>query len=176
MSAQAITAEFTRVSRHELNQRLLRIEYCLEKLTLEQIWSREHEIENSVGNLVLHLCGNVRQWIVSGVAGAEDNRDRDAEFSRRETMAAEELARRLRETVEEANEILANLSPDEFLDKRKIQVYNVTVLNAVYHVVEHFGEHTGQIIWATKRMLGQDLNFYGYLKDSSSAAEGDRLP
>ena len=93
MSAQAISGEFIRVSRHELNQRLIRIEYCLEKLTLEQIWSREHEIENSVGNLVLHLCGNVRQWIVSGVAGAEDNRDRDAEFSRREPMAAEELAR-----------------------------------------------------------------------------------
>ena len=88
MSAQAITAEFIHVSRHELNQRLLRIEYCLEKLTLEQVWSREHEIENSVGNLVLHLCGNVRQWIVSGVAGAEDNRDRDgyvtAEAARRD--------------------------------------------------------------------------------------------
>ena len=91
-------------------------------------------------------------------------------------MAAEELARRLRETVEEANEILANLTPDELLGKRKIQVYNVTVLNAVYHVVEHFGEHTGQIIWATKRMLGEDLNFYSYLKDSSSAAGGDRIP
>ena len=91
-------------------------------------------------------------------------------------MAAEELARRLRETVEEANEILANLTPDELLGKRKIQVYNLMILNAVYHVVEHFGEHTGQIMWATKRMLGQDLNFYGYLKDSSSAADGDRLP
>ena len=176
MSAQAISAEFMRVSRHELNQRLLRIEYCLEKLTLEQIWFREHEIENSVGNLVLHLCGNIRQWIMSGVAGAEDNRDRDAEFSRREPMAAAELTRRLRETVEEANGILANLTPDELLGKRKIQVYNLTILNAVYHVVEHFGEHTGQIMWATKRMLGQDLNFYGYLKDSSSAAEEDRLP
>ncbi len=175
MSTEAISAEFIRVSRHELQQRLPRIEYCLEKLTLEQIWSREHEIENSVGNLVLHLCGNVRQWIISGVAGAEDNRDRDAEFSRREPMAAEELARRLRESVGEASEILANLTPDELLGKRKIQVYNVTVLNAVYHVVEHFGEHTGQIIWATKRMLGEDLNFYGHLKDSSSAAERDRL-
>ena len=91
-------------------------------------------------------------------------------------MAADELARRLRETVTEANEILANLTPDELLGKRKIQVYNLTILNAVYHVVEHFGGHTGQIMWATKRMLGEDLNFYGYLNDSSSAAEGDRLP
>ena len=176
MSAQAIASEFIRVSRHELQQRLLRIEYCLEKLTLEQIWSREHEVENSVGNLVLHLCGNIRQWIISSIAGTADNRDRDAEFSRREPMGADELARRLRETVTEANEILANLTPDELLGKRKIQVYNVTVLNAVYHVVEHFGEHTGQIIWATKRMLGEELNLYGYLKDSSSAAERDRTP
>jgi uncharacterized damage-inducible protein DinB len=89
---------------------------------------------------------------------------------------SEELARRLRETVEEADEILTNLTPDELLGKRKIQVYNLTVLNAVYHVVEHFGEHTGQIMWATKRMLGEDLNFYGYLKDSSTATDTDRLP
>jgi uncharacterized damage-inducible protein DinB len=176
MSTQALTDEFIRVSRHELRQRLLRIEYCLEKLTLEQIWSREHEIENSVGNLVLHLCGNIRQWIISGVAGAADNRDRDAEFSRREPMGAGELAKRLRETVEEASEILAELTPGELLGKRKIQVYHLTVLNAVYHVVEHFGEHTGQIMCATKRMLGEDLNFYGYLKDASLASKGNRLP
>ena len=176
MSTQAITDEFIRVSRHELRQRLRRIEYCLEKLTLEQIWAREHEIENSVGNLVLHLCGNIRQWIISSVAGAPDNRDRDAEFSRREPVGAGELARRLRETVEAADEILANLTPDELLEKRKIQVYDITVLNAVYHVVEHFGEHTGQIMWATKRMLGEDLNFYGYLKDASFDDQEDRLP
>ena len=176
MSPQAIADEFIRVSRHELQQRLRRIEYCLEKLTLEQIWAREHEIENSVGNLVLHLCGNIRQWIISSVAGAPDNRDRDAEFSRREPVGAGELARRLRETVEAADEILANLTPDELLEKRKIQVYDITVLNAVYHVVEHFGEHTGQIMWATKRMLGEDLNFYGYLKDASFDDQEDRLP
>ena len=176
MPAQTLSAEFIRVSRHELQQRLLRVEYCLQKLTLEEIWSREHEIENSVGNLVLHLCGNIRQWIISGVAGAPDNRDRDAEFAHREPVGAEKLARRLRETVEEADRILASLTPDELLAKKKIQVYNLTVLNAVYHVVEHFGEHTGQIMWATKRMLGEDLNFYRYLNDTSSAAEQDRLP
>ena len=176
MPAQTLSAEFIRVSRHELQQRLLRVEYCLQKLTLEQIWSREHEIENSVGNLVLHLCGNIRQWIISGVAGAPDNRDRDAEFAHREPVGAEKLARRLRATVEEADQILASLTPDELLAKKKIQAYNLTVLNAVYHVVEHFGEHTGQIMWATKRMLGEDLNFYRYLNDTSSAAEQDRLP
>ena len=176
MPAQTLSAEFIRVSRHELQQRLLRVEYCLQKLTLEQIWSREHEIENSVGNLVLHLCGNIRQWIISGVAGAPDNRDRDAEFAQREPVGAEKLATLLRATVEEADRILASLTPDELVAKKKIQVYNLTVLNAVYHVVEHFGEHTGQIMWATKRMLGEDLNFYGYLKESSSAAEQDRLP
>ena len=176
MPAQALSAEFIRVSRHELRQRLLRVEYCLQKLTLEQIWSREHEIENSVGNLVLHLCGNIRQWIISGVAGAPDNRDRDAEFAHREPVGAEKLATLLRATVEEADRILASLTPDELLAKKKIQVYNLTVLNAVYHVVEHFGEHTGQIMWATKRMLGEELNFYRYLNDTSSAAEEDRLP
>ena len=162
----------TRLVVHQAGQ----VRTCLEALNDGQLWWRANEDSNTIGNLVLHLCGNIRQWIISGVAGAADNRDRDAEFSRREPMGAGELAKRLRETVEEASEILAELTPGELLGKRKIQVYHLTVLNAVYHVVEHFGEHTGQIMCATKRMLGEDLNFYGYLKDASLASKGNRLP
>lgn len=162
----ALGAEFLRDSRKELRTRRERIEACVRKLTQEQIWTRRHENENAIGNLVLHLCGNVRQWIISGVGGAADQRDRDAEFARREPLAAEELLSRLRQTLDEADRVLERVSPADLLTKRKIQVYEVTVLHAIYHVAVHFSEHTGQIIWATKGLTGEDLGFYGYLSSN----------
>ncbi len=166
-SSPDLAREFLRVTRKELRQKLERIEHCLSKLTPEQIWSRQHENENAVGNLVLHLGGNVRQWIISGVGGDEDLRDRDAEFSQRDPLSAAQLMRRFRNTVEEADRVIAQLSCRDLLAGRNIQGYEVTVLHAIYHVVVHFGEHTGQIIWATKRMTGKDLGFYTYLNDES---------
>ncbi len=172
----ALTEEFVRNSRKELRTRSERIETCVRKLTEEQIWTRRHENENAIGNLVLHLCGNVRQWIICGVGGAEDRRDRDAEFSRREPLAAEELLSRLRETMDEADRVLEGLQPGDLLLTRKIQVYEVTVLHAIHHVGVHFAEHTGQIIWATKGLTGEDLAFYGYLNKKSAAGSGQHEP
>jgi uncharacterized damage-inducible protein DinB len=167
----SLAEEFLRDSRKELRMRRERIETCLRKLTEEQIWTRRHENENAIGNLVLHLCGNVRQWIISGVGGAADQRDRDAEFTRREHLATEELLSRLRQTMEEADRVLERVRPENLLSKRKIQVYEVTVLHAIYHVAVHFSEHTGQIIWATKGLTGGDLGFYGYLGGTKGKAE-----
>ncbi len=166
----ALTDDFLRVSRHQLGVRLQRIETCLGRLSDEQIWSRRHEVENAVGNLVLHLCGNISQWIVGGVGGAAVLRDRDAEFARRTPLPADELARRLRAVVREADAVLAGLTPDDLVELRRIQGYEVTVLHAIYHVVEHFAEHTGQIIWATKGLTGEDLGFYADLKDQNPAS------
>jgi uncharacterized damage-inducible protein DinB len=160
----AVANEFLLNSRKELRTRRERIETCVRKLTAEQIWTRRHENENAIGNLVLHLCGNVRQWIICGVGGAVDQRDRDAEFARRDVLETEELLSRLRETLDEADGVLDRLRPEDLLSNRKIQVYDVTVLHAIYHVAVHFSEHTGQIIWATKGLTGEDLGFYGYLK------------
>jgi uncharacterized damage-inducible protein DinB len=171
----ALAEEFIRNSRKELRTRRERIETCLRKLTQEQIWTRRHENENAIGNLVLHLCGNVRQWIVCGVGGAVDQRDRDAEFARREPLSVEELSSRLRQTLEEADLVLAGVTPDQLMAMRRIQVYDVTVLHAIYHVAVHFSEHTGQIIWATKGLTGEDLAFYGYLT-GGTAPTGNQEP
>ncbi len=164
-----LAAEFLRVSRLELRAGQGRIEACLERLTPEQVWTREHEVENSVGNLVLHLCGNVRQWIVSGIGGAEDRRQRDLEFSSRDPLPAEELRCRLAESLDAADAVLAGLGPERLLEQRRIQVYEVTVLHAINHVVVHFAGHVGQIIWATKHATGKDLGFYRYLQGKRSA-------
>ena len=175
MPAPSLGAEFLRVSRHEIKRRLTRIEDCVSRLSTEQVWSRGSEVENAVGNLILHLAGNLRQWILAGVGGAVDDRDRDAEFARRESIDTEELLAWLRGTVGEADRVLGQLGEGELLAMRRIQAYEVTVLHAICHVMDHFAEHTGQIIWATKRMTGQDLGFYGYLK-KNPASESDRTP
>ena len=161
-----LAGDFLRVSRHQLDTRRRRIEACLDRLTDAQIWTRRHDVENAVGNLVLHLCGNVEQWMVGGVGGKAVTRDRDAEFARREAMPAAELAARLRAVLGAADAVLETLTPDDLARPRTIQGYDVTVLHAIYHVVEHFAEHTGQIIWATKGLTGRPLGFYDYLDDA----------
>jgi len=163
----------------ELVQLCGRIETCLGKLTPEQIWTRGHDNENAVGNLVLHLAGNVRQWILHGVGGQPDVRQRDTEFAARE-LETEELRRRLRSTVDEAAAVIRAVPPGQWIERRMIQKYDVTVLEAILHVVEHFSGHTGQIIFITKFLTGEDLGFYWHLRatqgSGSTQAHGAKTP
>jgi uncharacterized damage-inducible protein DinB len=150
------------------------LETCLGKLTEEQVWARGTENENAIGNLVLHLAGNVRQWIVSGVGGAPDTRQRDGEFSARGGSPIPELKERLRGTVTEAAAVIATVTPERLAERVVIQKYEVSILEAIYHVVEHFSLHTGQIIFATKLLTGSDLGFYPHLQPR--AAQGAKTP
>jgi uncharacterized damage-inducible protein DinB len=151
-----------------------RIESCLDRLSAEQIWARGGENENAVGNLVLHLAGNVRQWIISGVGASPDVRERDAEFAARGGASAAELKERLRGTVAEAAAVIGAVSPERLTERVNIQKYEGSVLEAIYHVVEHFSMHTGQIQFATKMLTGSDLGFYAHLK--TAAAHGEKTP
>lgn len=162
---------FTRFSVEKLNQLAGRIVDCLGRLSEEQIWRRGSENENAVGNIVLHLCGNIRQWIGFGVAGLPDIRRRDAEFEERGPVAREELARRFQAAVADAVAVIGGLEPERLAEKTRVQKYEVTVLEAVYHVVEHFAQHAGQIIFATKQMTHRDLGYYGHLRGGSSDAK-----
>jgi len=141
----------------KLNQFTTRITDCLGRLKEDQIWARGSENENAIGNLVLHLCGNLRQWIISAIGGAPDTRIRDREFAARGGTSPSELADGIRTTVAEAVGILDGLSAGRLCDPLRIQARDTTVLEAVYHVVEHFAQHTGQIIYATKVATGADL-------------------
>ena len=138
---------------------LPRIVCCLEELSPDQIWWRPHEASNSVGNLVLHLTGNVRQWIVSGLGGATDVRRRDQEFSERGPVPRRELMSRLRKTVSEACRVLGKLSPQDLARVHTIQKFHATGFEAAFHVAEHFSHHAGQIILLTKMLVGNDLKF-----------------
>jgi uncharacterized damage-inducible protein DinB len=171
-----LAREFLRISRYQLQERLRRIELCVARLDDEQLWARAHETENAVGNLILHLAGNIRQWIVSGVGGAPDRRDRDAEFAQREPLTREQAMSALRDAIEEADGVLESLSAEDLLIKRKIQVFELTALHAIYHCVEHLAEHSGQIVWATKRMTAEDLGIYAYLNDPDRKPPQDLMP
>jgi uncharacterized damage-inducible protein DinB len=158
-----IEQQFLKYSADKLDQLSGRVQDCLRRLASDQIWLRRTDNENAVGNLVLHLCGNLSQWIGSGVAGKPDTRERDAEFAARGAVSTAELAERLQKTVAETIGIIRDLPPARLSDKILVQKYDVTVLEAIYHVVEHFGQHTGQIIFITKLLTGQDLGYYNHL-------------
>jgi uncharacterized damage-inducible protein DinB len=166
--------EFLRCSVERLLMQSGRIESCLGKLTSEQVWARGSESENAIGNLVLHLCGNVRQWIISGVGGAPDMRQRDQEFAARGGVPVSELVDRLRATVDEVAGVLDRVTAERLAEPLVIQGYHATGLAAIYHVVEHFSGHTGQIIFATKMLTGEDLGFYRHL--SRPAAHSEKTP
>jgi uncharacterized damage-inducible protein DinB len=156
-----ISQSFIDQSRSYLSKDFLpRIERCLEQLTDEQMWWRANDNSNSIGNLLLHLNGNMRQWIVSGVGGAVDQRNRQQEFDQRSVVPRQELFAMLRATVSESDDVLARLGQSRLLERRLIQGNDVTVFEAVYHVVEHFSMHTGQIILLSKLHTGRDLAFY----------------
>jgi uncharacterized damage-inducible protein DinB len=165
---------FLDYSAEKLRQASGRIEACLGKLTPQQVWARGSENENAIGNLVLHLCGNVRQWIVAGVGGAADLRRRDSEFAARGGVPVGELVERLRAVVAEAAGVLGQVTVERLGERIVVQNYDTTVLGAIYHVVEHFSGHTGQIIFATKMLTGADLAFYQHLR--TAAPHGQKTP
>jgi uncharacterized damage-inducible protein DinB len=170
----ALDGLFLDFSGRKLDELSRRIDTCLERLSEEQIWVRGKENENAAGNLVLHLCGNVRQWIIANIGGQPDRRDRDSEFSARNGVSKEELRQRLRTTVDEALQVIASVSAQRLTERLTIQGYEGSVLEAIYHVVEHFSMHAGQLFFLTKMLTTDDLAFYRHLQ--SGAAHGQRTP
>jgi uncharacterized damage-inducible protein DinB len=165
---------FLKSAAGKLDEYLGRIEICLGKLNADQIWVRGGENENAIGNLVLHLAGNVRQWIISSLGGNPDHRDRDGEFDARGGIHATDLSSRLRETVEGAAAVIRRLTTEQLTGSYRIQGYDVSGVEAVLHVVEHFGYHAGQIVFATKMLTGTDLGFYSHLRGTAGVSDPER--
>lgn len=165
------------VAREKLLEEFLpRLETAVRSLSEEEVWRKPNPASNSVGNLVLHLEGNVRQWIVAGLGGAADVRDRPREFAPRGREPTAEILRRLRAAVEEAVRVVAGLGPADFARRVRIQAWEVDGVEIVIHVVEHFSYHYGQIAYAVKAARGEDLGFYaGAALDGPIEAEA-RVP
>lgn len=165
---------FLDFSTRKLRQLASRIETCLGMLDDDQIWLRGSDNANAVGNLCLHLAGNVRQWIIHGVGGATDTRTRDQEFAARGGLPKAELWSRLSSTLDEAIPVID--AQQDLLRVVQPQTYEVSVLEAIYHVVEHFAQHTAQIIYATKAFTGEDLGFYGSKSTFSKSRHSEQTP
>ena len=169
VTTEQLVQAICREANHELADASKIIRHCLKQLNTEQIWWRPDESTNSIGNLILHLCGNVTQWIVAGLGGEEDRRQRQSEFDHREPLAGEELLQRLDATLRAVELALSGATADDYLSDRVIQGFPVNGLRAVFHPVSHFRGHVQEIVHITRRQLGADYEFNFV---PSSPAEG----
>jgi uncharacterized damage-inducible protein DinB len=166
-----LAREFIARSRFYLNDEYwTKMRRAVAVIPPDVIWVRPNEQSNSVGNLLVHLAGNVRQWIVSGVGGEADTRDRQSEFSARSGPPAEELLERLEDVLTEADAVLAGLSAETLSERRTIQGRDVSVMAAVYSTVQHFSTHLGQIIMIAKEHAPGAIRFYEDTADGKARA------
>jgi hypothetical protein len=149
---------FVEFSGRKLGDMTTKLTTCLDRLSDDQIWARGGPHENAVGNLVLHLCGNMRQWILHGVGGKPDVRTRDAEFATDGGMSRAELVTLFTTTIDEVRSVIAAVPSERLVEIIHPQGRETSVLGAVYQVVGHVQEHVGQIILLTKQMVGTDLD------------------
>jgi hypothetical protein len=168
-TSEQIAAAVGQAAADELADAFAKIKHCLVQLTDEQVWWRPQPTLNSIGNLILHLCGNLHQWIVSGVGGATDNRDRPKEFSERGPIPKADLLNRLDEVIARSQAALKSLHADRLLESRRIQATDQTALSAIFDSVPHFRGHTQEIVLMTRLQLG---NAYRFLWVPASKEQG----
>ena len=138
----------------------IKIRRCVEVLPPSAVWARANATSNSIGNLLVHLAGNVTEWILGGIGAQTINRNRAEEFARQQGQDGRKLLDDLERVLEKADSVLAKLNADDLDRPLVIQARETTVLGAVYHVVEHFSMHTGQIILLTKIYAPDKVHFY----------------
>jgi uncharacterized protein DUF1572 len=158
-SDELISAAYIAAVRHSLNHSLSKIKHCLDQLDDSHMGWRPFEEQNSLTNLILHLCGNMRQWIISAAGDAPDTRNRPAEFAERQTLPKAELSSRLSAVIGEADRLLAGLSPEKLLERRRIQAIDTHVLAAIFDSVSHLVGHTHQIVYITRLILREKYIF-----------------
>lgn len=160
-TAQQFGRELIHACEHRmLGEAVPRLRKCLTQLSEEEIWRRPNAETVSVGNLVLHLCGNVGQWIIHSLGGAPDHRDRDSEFAERGPIPKEELFRRVAETIDRVHRIFETIDPSSLTEMHRVQGHDVSGIAILVHVVEHFSYHVGQITYVVKSTKAVDMGYY----------------
>lgn len=157
---EKLTKEFLNESVFRMDENTKRIANCIDRLEKVQIWKRPNEYSNSIGNLILHLCGNITQYVISSLGGVKDERERDLEFGIREGFSKAQLMAKLSATVESAINTINAMDPEQLMMKRMVQGFNYSGMANIIHVVEHYSYHTGQIAFWTKFLRNEDLGFY----------------
>ncbi len=152
--------EFVENSLYRLDESTRMVTIALQHLNEEQVWLRPNASSNSIGNLMLHLCGNITQYAIASLGELEDFRDRDIEFETTEGLSKKELLHQLTDTVEVAKTTIKNASQEQWLKKREVQGFNFSGIGVVLHAVEHYSYHTGQIAFWVKLLNDEQLGFY----------------
>ena len=160
-NTSTVPAEFIESSRTLLGRDYMpKLKRIVEMLSEDDIWWRPNEVSNSVGNMLLHMCGNLGQWVVSGADGAPDDRDRPREFSERGPIPKADLMEKVERMADHVDRVLADLGEATLLDRLTVQKFDVSRLHAIYHSIEHFGYHLGQIAYVAKLRNGKDLGIF----------------
>lgn len=157
---EPLVTAFCQSSSEQLRAGLVKIDHCLEQLNHDQVWWRPGESMNSIANLLLHLSGNVRQWLIAGISDVTDDRARDQEFCDRSFRSPQDLRARLGETVAEACHVLEGQTAADLLRVRRVQEFEVTGFQAILDSVSHFQGHVQEIIHMTRCQLGGRYKFY----------------
>ena len=155
-----LSREFINQAIIRMEENNVRIEKCLALLNEEEVWKKPNPSSNSAGNLILHLCGNIRQYIISSLGKTEDTRERDLEFSATGGYTKKELSDKIFGTVAEAIITMQNINEEDLLDVKSVQGFEYSGIGIILHVVEHYSYHTAQIAFWTKLLKDKDLGFY----------------
>ena len=148
------------IKRRLFEENQLRIEKCLSLISEEQLWYKHNKHVNSIGNLILHLCGNVRQYICSGIFREKDLRTRDLEFSQSRTYTKDQLLNLLNETMSAIREKIDLTTPEMLLNEYSVQGFEEKGIAILIHITEHFSYHVGQITYLTKYLNNVDTGYY----------------
>lgn len=159
LAANLLAANFQTESIHLLNESFAKIRHCVGQLNEEQVWFRPERSLNSIGNLLLHLCGNLNQWVTCGVGGKTDERDREREFSADGTHSADELIKLVEQAIAAATTTIKGIDEQSLLESRSIQGFRVSGMGAIMHSVPHFVGHTHQVIYLTRLILRDNYQF-----------------
>ncbi len=154
------THEYTDNLFYRIDENTRMIHKALSHISDEELWKRPNVQSNSIGNLLLHLCGNIHQYAISALGNKNDERNRDVEFDTNDGYTKLELMNKLEETLEKAKDTMNALSEADWLKHRSVQGFRFSGIGIALHVVEHYSYHTGQIAWWVKQMKNVDLGFY----------------
>lgn len=152
--------EFIENAIYRLNESSRMVKKAFEVLSEEEIWLRPNGSSNTIGNLILHLCGNIQQYAIASLGEKPDTRERDGEFEAEGGFTKVELLEKLDKTLEEAKAIIEAATTEQLTKKRTVQGFHFSGIGIIIHVVEHYSYHTGQIAFWTKLLKNKALGFY----------------
>lgn len=155
-----LVEELVKNALYRLDESTRMIQNSLAEISDEEVWLKPNESLNSIANLILHLCGNITQYIISSLGETEDIRERDLEFSTSKGLNKSELLTKLEATIDKAKGVIFDTDPEQLLKIRVVQGFSFSGVGVILHVVEHYSYHTGQIAFWVKQLKNKDLGFY----------------